>query len=139
MTLRSGPLAVRNALSQILSELGLLGLPDDDLGKIEIVLAEALNNVVEHAYPSTGPGGHIDIDCRIHTNGLHVRIVDHGRAMPGGDLPRGKPVDVARDLPDLPEGGFGWSMILRLAEDVCYSRRDDRNILNLRLALSQPV
>ena len=137
MKFRSGPLAVRAALAHIMSELGPLDLQSDDLGTIEIVLAEALNNVVEHAYPEDEPSGPIDIDCHSRADGLHVRIIDDGRTMPGGDMPDGEEADLAQDLLDLPEGGFGWFLIRQLAHDVQYLRQDDRNILNLRLPVSQ--
>lgn len=133
----SCPLAVRTALAHILSKLGPLDLPGDDLGTIEIVLAEALNNVVEHAYPESGSAGPINIDCRTRADGLHVRIIDDGRAMPGTRLPAGNEADLAQDLQDLPEGGFGWFLILTLAQDVRYHREGDQNILNMRLPVSQ--
>lgn len=137
MTFRSGHLAVRDALARVLSELGPLDLVAADLETIELVLAEALNNVVEHAYPGNVPGGPVDICCRTATDGLHVRIIDTGRAMPGGQLPDGKLADLPRDLADLPEGGFGWHMIFNLAQDVRYRRTNDRNILDLRLSVSR--
>jgi serine/threonine-protein kinase RsbW len=133
MKFRSGPLAVRAALAHILSELDPLRLGADNLGTVEIVLAEALNNIVEHAYPEGDPAGAIDISCRAGPDGLHVRIVDNGRAMPGGQLPYGRETDLTQDLLDLPEGGFGWMLILQLAKDVSYQRGENRNILDLRL------
>ena len=137
MTFRSGPLAVRTALARILSDLETQGLRSDDLGKIEIVLAEALNNVVEHAYPEGTEPGLIDVDCRAEADGLHVRISDGGHAMPGGELPHGREAELGSALSDLPEGGFGWNLIRKLAQDVEYRRVDDRNVLKLRLPVSE--
>lgn len=139
MKFRSGPLAVRAALAHILSELDPVGLKSDDLGTVEIVLAEALNNVVEHAYPEGSEAGPIDIDCRTATDGLHIRITDDGREMPGGHLPAGKEADLATELIDLPEGGFGWFLIFQLAQDVHYRRKGRRNVLDLRLPVSQAI
>lgn len=136
MKFRSGPLAVRAALAHILAELDPLGLHSDDLGTIEIVLAEALNNVVEHAYPADGASGPIDIDCRSASDGLHVRIIDDGKAMPGGQIPEGVEATFGDNVSDLPEGGFGWFLIRQLAQDVEYRRDRDQNILNLRLPVS---
>jgi len=136
MTFRSGPLAVRAVLAHILVELDPLGLHSDELGTIEIVLAEALNNVVEHAYPAGTASGPIDIDCRTARDGLHVRITDDGRAMPGGQIPAGAETALSDDMTDLPEGGFGWFLIRQLAQDVAYRRERDRNILDPRLPVS---
>lgn len=136
MTFRSDPLAVRAALAGILSDLAPLDLPQDTLADIEIVLAEALNNVVEHAYPPDTGVGPVDLDCRFEPDGLHVRITDCGRAMPGGKLPASGQVSLDRALADLPEGGFGWNLICTLARDVEYRRLHDRNILNLRLPVA---
>ncbi len=133
MKFRSGPLAVREAIAQILSELDPLGLGSDDLGTIEIVLAEALNNVVEHAYPADQASGPIDFDCSSAADGLHIRIIDDGLAMPGGRIPNGLQSTLTDDLSTLPEGGFGWHLIRQLAQDVEYRRCNEQNILDLRL------
>ena len=46
----STPMAVRDALLEILGHPVMAHLPDDARGTAELVLAEALNNIVEHAY-----------------------------------------------------------------------------------------
>ena len=132
---RSGPLAVRAALAHILSELEPLGIEQGELGTIEIVLAEALSNIVEHAYPEDGPSGPIDIDCRADGDVLHVRIIDSGHPMPGEVVPEGTEANVDADLLDLPEGGFGWFLIRELARNVSYSRNLGHNRLKLTFDL----
>lgn len=57
----SGQLAVREALEKFLDRLRPLELDIEEAGTIELVLAEVLNNIVEHAYPETGPDGPIAI------------------------------------------------------------------------------
>ena len=51
----SSPIAVRTALGRIIDGLGPLSLDPEEIGTVEIVMAEALNNVVEHAYPEGDP------------------------------------------------------------------------------------
>lgn len=138
MKFRSGPLAVRAALAHILSELRPMNAREEELGTVEIVLAEALNNIVEHAYPKDEEAGPIDIDCRPDGELLHVRIIDWGSPMPGGQLPEGIETDVDTELLDLPEGGFGWFLIHELASDVSYQRDGDKNVLNMQLVLALP-
>jgi serine/threonine-protein kinase RsbW len=135
---RSGRLAVREALSAFLDALSPLDLDSDDTGTVELVLAEVLNNIVEHAYPPPDPSGPIRICCAPQPDGLVVRITDKGRAMPDGELPLGAdaPLDMAID--DLPEGGFGWFLIRSLAQDISYTRVGDENHLVMRLAIDVP-
>lgn len=132
----SDPLAVRTALSDLISGLRPLSLDGEELGTVELVLAEALNNVVEHAYPEGEPAGPVNITCRTSEKGLLFRVMDKGRPMPGEALPETKLANVNVDLYDLPEGGFGWFLIKDLAKDVTYSRADGHNILDLRVAVT---
>ena len=132
----SGPTAVRTALSEIMAGLSTLKLGQEELGTVEIVLAEALNNIVEHAYPEGSPAGSVDVDCMHQANGLHFTVTDEGLPMPGGQLPLGLQADIDVDMMDLPEGGFGWFLIKDLAKDVVYKRNGDRNVLDLRLAVA---
>jgi serine/threonine-protein kinase RsbW len=134
--LRCDPSAVRAALRQVLDRLDPLDLGVNERGTIELVLAEALNNIVEHAYARHPQSGKIAIRCLHRGDGLHVRILDWGRAMPGGQAPIGPAPDAAAEVMDLPEGGFGWFLIRDLAKDVRYTRAGDQNQLDLRLPIA---
>ncbi|MEM1073797.1 MAG: ATP-binding protein [Pseudomonadota bacterium] len=131
----SGQSAVRDALSQLLEALQPLQLDIEEAGTIEIVLAEVLNNILEHAYPPTEPEGPIHINCAHSKDGLLLHIKDSGSAMPEGKLPLGSLASLDVELDDMPEGGFGWFMIKSLAKDVSYRRVGAENHLNLRLAV----
>ncbi len=133
---QSGPLAVRQALAQVLDGLKPLSLDVEETGTIELVLAEALNNIVEHAYPEGDPTGAINITCKRGEKGLHFRVTDSGRPMPEEKLPMAVQADVDVDMFDLPEGGFGWFLIQDLAKDVDYAYENGKNILDLRLAVA---
>ena len=131
----SGSCAVREALGQVREELHRFELDQEEEGTVQLVLAEVLNNIVEHAYPPSDPVGPITIEALQRPDGLHLSIRDKGHAMPDGQLPIGAlpPVDV--DLPDLPEGGFGWFLIRDLARDISYRRDAQENHLRLRIAV----
>lgn len=131
----SGKFATREALTQFLQELHPLNLDLEEAGTIELVLAEVLNNIVEHAYPPTSSGGPIVICCAQKTDGLFVQIKDCGKAMPDGQLPLGNLAPMGAEIDDLPEGGFGWFLIQHLARDVTYQRVDNENHLKMRLAI----
>ena len=126
--------SVRRALGTAMAALRRMSLGEDVNGRAEIVLAEVLNNVVEHAYADLGHGGvEVEVD-RTH-DALIVRVRDDGRPMPGGAIPAGDAhdLDVADD--DLPEGGFGWYLIRELTVGLTYRRIGDRNELTFRLPL----
>jgi serine/threonine-protein kinase RsbW len=127
--------AVRGGLARVLSGLAPLKLDVDAAGTVELVLAEALNNVVEHALAHTGGQTRIVIRLKHDTLGLHVTIVDRGVPMPDGMAPRGRAPEVAVEMPDMPEGGFGWFMIHSLAQNVSYARVGGENHLTLRIAV----
>ncbi|GAA6188773.1 hypothetical protein NBRC116596_18360 [Litorivita sp. NS0012-18] len=130
----SGEFAVRKALAAILSGLEFLDLDTEERGTVELVLAEVLNNVVEHAYGAQTPGW-IEVACAHRADGLHFAIRDEGKELPKGSLPIGKLPEFGDDLAALPEGGFGWFLIQDLAKDVVYRRVGNRNTLTLRISI----
>ncbi len=136
LTVKSGEFAVREALAGLTTGLAPLSLDVEEIGTIELVMAEALNNIVEHAYPEEYNDGPIAVGCTHKADGLHIAVVDRGLPMPNGQAPIGMAQDVDVDLMDMPEGGFGWFLIQNLAKDVRYGRFGDENRLELRLAVA---
>ena len=96
-------------------------------GHLELILVEALNNVVEHAYQEE-PDGNILIElARVKSNTV-IKITDAGFSAPGTVLIEGS------DLPNettLPEGGWGLCLIQALADKIEYFRYPDHNTLVL--------
>jgi serine/threonine-protein kinase RsbW len=129
--------AVRKVLADTLTGLRHLELPIEETGTIEIVLAEALNNVVEHSYADR-PSGMVNLQIDQTSNDLCFLISDRGQPMPDNALPLGRPHDLNCAMHDLPEGGFGWFLIRDLARDLQYTRKGRKNILSFRIAVNQP-
>ncbi|MBE0555051.1 MAG: ATP-binding protein [Rhodobacteraceae bacterium] len=121
---------VRAALRQALTSPPLRRQSPAFRGAAELVLAEAMNNIVEHAY--AGQPGRIELRMQPHAGGLAFLVTDWGRPMPGGALPPGNPPVLSAEA-DLPEGGFGWHLIRRLASGLDYRRIADRNVLRFDL------
>ena len=132
--LASTSLAVRSALLHIFDHPVMARLSPDARGCAELVLAEALNNIVKHAYKCQN--GTIELRLHHSVGTLGCDIYDAGAPMPGGQLPAGLPQAIGADH-DLPEGGFGWFLIRTMTEDLCYTRSDARNHLSFRLNLKQ--
>ena len=127
---------VRLAIERAMSTLAPLGLEPEEASSIELVLAEALNNVVEHAY-APGDEGQIKLVLRHGRAGLLIEIRDNGRPMPNGRAPLGdNPREYSR-ADELPEGGFGWFLIRELARDLVYDRENGENFLIFRMAIGR--
>ncbi|MBU3029147.1 ATP-binding protein [Paracoccus marinaquae] len=134
--LPANPAAVRDTLADIRLRFRS-EVSEDTLGRLELVLAEVMNNIAEHAArPSSAGEGAPSIHLSIvrHDGGLACAISDDGVSLPEDCiLPRGLP---AMDPEDLPEGGFGWYLIQDLTQALCYYREDQRNFLAFRVPFS---
>ncbi|KIN74729.1 ATP-binding protein [Sulfitobacter guttiformis] len=124
---------VRDGLAEAMACLEPLNLSSDETGTVELVLAEALNNVVEHALAAMHGQTTIEIQGCHSATGLRLTLIDCGAPMPMGTapIPLAPDLDVPRN--DIPEGGFGWFMIYALATEVHYSRIGRANHLSLQL------
>lgn len=126
------PLGVRDNLRRMLTLPPLARLSDDRRGTAELVLAEVLNNVVEHAYGNRP--GLVTVSITLTSQGLRCLIIDQGKTMPGGTLPEGRlPGSPGLALDALPEGGFGWRLIHSLTTDLAYIRAKGCNHLQFLL------
>lgn len=130
------PMAVRHALQAVFARLTAGKLASDACDTTQIVLAEALNNVVKHAYAQAP--GEIEVTLELGPTAIICRIVDAGLPMPGGDVPL-EPVCPMIDNGEVPEGGFGWHLIRTLSQEVSYRREGERNFLTIRIASQQSV
>lgn len=123
----------RDTLSALFKVLDGAGIGAEDIANAELILAEALNNVAEHAYADGA--GPVELAVTIEQGGLACTIADRGRPMPQGMVPSpGLPVIAPPD--DLPEGGFGWHIIRCLATDLTYHRVQGQNRLSMRVPWS---
>lgn len=126
---------VRRVIHEIEDEFFAAGIPSEDIGSISIVLAEALNNIVEHAFDSN-EGQTIVLVMRARRTSLLFEIRDKGRPMPKGRAPVGNhPMSEFNQFDALPEGGYGWFLIRELVQDLVYDRQNDENILFFRYRL----
>ena len=117
-------------IAALSARLAAHGLPANKADDVKIALAEAINNVVEHAYAGVAPAD-VQVDCSLCKNRLVIRIADTGKPMPDLHPPESVPASVETGLHDLPEGGFGWFLIHQLASEIHYERKNGSNLLRL--------
>ncbi|MBR9650215.1 ATP-binding protein [Thalassovita aquimarina] len=127
--------AVRRALEKLMQHLQNHAVGEEERGRIQLVLAEALNNIVEHGYPGA-QSGPIELQCTLTEAGLDLVLSDCGARIPRRVLlPNPAPPPSARsDNP--PEGGWGWFLIRELSANHAYRRDGDRNELRLHIPYS---
>ena len=114
-------IAVAEATSRVGKYCQQHALPTDVCFQVELIIAEALNNVVEHALDDT-PNTKIEFKCCYAGNVLTIEIIDDGK--PLNQLPSTK------DMPELDaESGRGWPIIYSLADEVNLTREGGRNCL----------
>ncbi len=136
-TIFADSLSVRAALADLGTSLTRVGIPSDRIETLEIVVAEVLNNIVEHAYRDMVPGP-IDIQVDAQDGALQCAVSDCGATMPGACLPQGAHPRHGSSIDDLPDGGYGWFLIRTLAQDLTYARTGGRNVLRFRIDLWHP-
>lgn len=102
-------------------------IPIDLQGQLELMLVEALNNVVEHAYLEES-GNTIKIELEMVEQSTLMKITDSGIAAPGSVLIEGSELP---DVTTLPEGGWGLCLIQALADSIEYHRYPSHNLLTL--------
>jgi serine/threonine-protein kinase RsbW len=139
--LDADPMIVRDTLSDMRQRFAQ-DVSDDTLGRLELVMAELMNNVAEHApvaaasLPSkTGKVPVIHLCIVRHKAGLACALTDDGVSLPDSCvLPRELPPAIADNLP---EGGFGWFLVQTLTQALCYYRESSRNYLAFNIPFVQ--
>lgn len=125
---------VRNTLTSLRSDLEENDLHICPGDMWELVVAEVLNNIVEHAYGDS-PDGEIKLTLRFNDFHLTANFIDSGAAMPDGALPAGNPANLDVETQMLPEGGFGWNLIHSLSDRLVYERKGTENHLGLEMPI----
>lgn len=128
--------AVRDVLGALRGWLQDSAINAGAQSTIELVLAEAMNNIVEHAYADT-TSGRIHLRVWHHRDHLQFELSDTGQPMPDLTLPEAVLPSSDKPVCDLPEGGFGWFLIHRLTHDLRYQRNQQENRLCFCIGTNQ--
>ncbi len=90
---------------------------------LNLALAEGFTNAVRHAHSGLPPETPIEIEVKFQGDRIDIYIWDQGEPFD----PSGLPEPETGSLSQL--GGYGWFLMRRVADEVSYSRRRDRNCL----------
>lgn len=103
---------------------------DPDLGWIQnhfdylnLALAEGFTNAVRHAHAMLPPETPVEIRACFSRDRIEIHIWDQGDPFDPSKLMEPEPGSL------LPEGGYGWFLLRRAADEVNYQRVDGRNRL----------
>lgn len=148
---RADPVIVREALT-FLRERFDGSATEEVIARLELALAEVLNNICEHGarHDAVRLGGRthtplIHLCVARHTGGIACAITDDGQPLPPACLippslpfPLLSPSDTV-DISTLPEGGFGWFLIQDLTASLSYFREGRRNFLAFIIPVTEPI
>lgn len=142
ISLPATSVAVREALCQLFSKQTEIPLPSEACDRAQIVLAEALNNVVKHAYAHCDGG--IEVHITFFLDYLECHIIDHGQPIPDDIFfvtkrPAIPPHTINGTFSELPEGGFGWHLIKTLSHNLRYTRHAGKNQLSFSISRISPL
>ena len=96
--------------------------------EIELSLAEAINNIIKHAYKGR-PDNSINISLDISDKKLKIILEDFGIPRENKGVPTLE-FD-PEDIDSLPEGGMGLFIIEQLMDGTKYERAGNKNIFTL--------
>lgn len=125
--------SIRHILAQIRQKLIAHGIAMDVIGSAEIAFAEILNNVVEHAYQESGEG-EIALHISLGPNAIELTVVDTGIPISGALPSQREALRQNTAIEDLPEGGFGWSLIRMLVDELHYQSDGHQNQLRCHIS-----
>lgn len=102
-------------------------LPFAIITPINLVLEEALTNVIFYAYEK-GSTHEIKIDFAYTANQLDIKITDTGKPF---DPTQKEDPDIKLSVEERPIGGLGIFLIRKIMNEVSYERVGQENILRM--------
>lgn len=111
------------------------GLDHATQQRVELVLEEALMNVIRHAYAANAPERFVALGCEARDGTFTLTLTDWGVAFnplapEAPDLESGLAANLEADLEHRAPGGLGLFFIRSMAQ-TSYARQDNANVLTL--------
>lgn len=108
-----------------------LGLGADVVFNLNLVLEEAMTNVIMYAHPEGGKHD-IMLTARTEDGVLSLILEDDGVAFDPTEVPD---ADVTLSAEERSIGGLGIFLIRQIMDDVFYKRENEHNVLTMRKKL----
>jgi anti-sigma regulatory factor (Ser/Thr protein kinase) len=109
----------------VLGRLQRLNMAQEVVFKIELVLEEALTNVVHYAYPEAK--GEVEVSCALeHNKRFCLCVKDWG--LPFNPLERPDP-EMCEEISERQVGGLGIYLIRHLVDELQYQRQEGENLM----------
>ena len=115
-------------LAGFIEEIGEeLSLQPDMVFNLNLVLEEAVSNVILYAYPDGGPQ-EIHLTAKVCNSALQIVLSDRGVEFDPTQVPD---ADITLSGEERPIGGLGVYLIRQIMNSVEYKRIDGENVLIL--------
>ncbi|MBK8943985.1 MAG: ATP-binding protein [Ignavibacteriae bacterium] len=103
-------------------------ISDNSIREIELSIAEALNNIIKHAYKGE-ENNTIEISMEVKNKIFKIILTDYGIERSNLNKPT---LDFdPNDIESLPEGGMGLFIIEQLMDETNYLREGNKNIFTM--------
>lgn len=124
-----------SVVSQFLEETGEeLGLSTAFVMSLNLVLEEAVSNIIFYAYAGKNEEDGVDITLTLEQGMLTAVVRDHG--IPFDPTSREDP-DIMLAVEERPIGGLGIFLIKKIMDEVSYHREDGQNIFVMRKRITK--
>jgi anti-sigma regulatory factor (Ser/Thr protein kinase) len=115
-------------LNEFVEEIGNeFSLTPDVVFNVNLVLEEAIVNVINYAYPKEKHES-IYLSAQLHEGSIVFVLTDTGMQF---DPTKAPEADITLSLEDRPIGGLGIFLIRQIMNEVSYERIDGKNVLTL--------
>jgi anti-sigma regulatory factor (Ser/Thr protein kinase) len=119
-------------LAQFVDEVGEeFSLAPDITFNLNLVLEEAVVNVINYAYPKE-EHQHIYLSAKLHEDSIVLVLTDTGKEFDPTMAPE---ADITLSAEERPIGGLGIFLIRQIMNEVKYERIEGKNVLTLEKKL----
>lgn len=121
-----------NKLSEFVEEIGNeLSLAPDVVFNLNLVLEEAVVNIINYAYPKEDHQS-IYLSATLHEGSIILVLTDTGVEFDPTMAPE---ADITLSAEERPIGGLGIFLIRQIMNEVRYDRIDGKNVLTMEKKL----